>query len=270
MNILFACQIVKNNTNGVWKKVEAQVKALREIYQNVDFVYLEDTKTAVFDTGETQVKIPLINKYMVFSKITNVISDDYDVVYLRKPHGGLFPVTAAYFIKKIKNKKDSTIILLEIPTYPYKSESKGLIGWVKEKIFEFSIHAVKDDINEILYIGENTSRILGINARAIGNGVDLNKVSKVETKSNNDSFVFLGIANLMFWHGYDRLINALGKYNGSTKVFFYIVGDTEPEFSRLQILVKQLKLEKMLFSLERKIKTKSSDCLSKRMFALMH
>ncbi|HEN3968702.1 TPA: hypothetical protein U5H49_005278, partial [Klebsiella pneumoniae] len=130
MNILFACQIVKNNTNGVWKKVEAQVKALREIYQNVDFVYLEDTKTAVFDTGETQVKIPLINKYMVFSKITNVISDDYDVVYLRKPHGGLFPVTAAYFIKKIKNKKDSTIILLEIPTYPYKSESKGLIGWV--------------------------------------------------------------------------------------------------------------------------------------------
>ena len=53
LNILFACQIVKNNTNGVWKKVEAQVKALREIYQNVDFVYLEDTKTAVFDTGET-------------------------------------------------------------------------------------------------------------------------------------------------------------------------------------------------------------------------
>ena len=30
------------------KKVEAQVKALREIYQEVDFIYLEDTKTAVF------------------------------------------------------------------------------------------------------------------------------------------------------------------------------------------------------------------------------
>ncbi|ELL2804454.1 glycosyltransferase, partial [Escherichia coli] len=98
------------------------------------------------------------------------------------------------------------------------------------------------------------SRILGINARSIGNGVDLNNVSKVETKSNNDSFVFLGIANLMFWHGYDRLINALGKYNGSKKVFFYIVGDTEPEFSRLQILVKQLNLEKNVVFLGKKNK----------------
>ncbi|MEY7044726.1 glycosyltransferase, partial [Escherichia coli] len=89
---------------------------------------------------------------------------------------------------------------------------------------------------------------------SIGNGVDLNNVSKVETKSNNDSFVFLGIANLMFWHGYDRLINALGKYNGSKKVFFYIVGDTEPEFSRLQILVKQLNLEKNVVFLGKKNK----------------
>lgn len=254
LKILFACQIVENNTNGVWKKVQAQVKALREIYQNVDFIYLEDAKTAVFDNGETQVKIPLINKYMVFSKITNVISNDYDMVYLRKPHGGLFPVTAAFFIKKIKKKKDSTIILLEIPTYPYKSESKGFIGWVKEKIFELSVHAVKDDINEILYIGENTRSILGINARSIGNGVDLNNVRKVDTKSNNDSFVFLGIANLMFWHGYDRLIKALGKYSGSKKVLFYIVGDTEPEFSRLKILVKQSNLEKNVIFLGKKNK----------------
>lgn len=172
LKILFTCQIVRNDTNGVWKKVEAQVKALRKIYQAVDFIYLEDTKTAIFDTGETQVKIPLINKYLVFSKITNIINNDYNVVYLRKPHGGLFPVTAAYFIKKIKNKNKSTIILLEIPTYPYKLESKGFIGWVKEKVFELSVHIVKDDINEILYIGENTNNILGINARSMGNGVD--------------------------------------------------------------------------------------------------
>lgn len=263
MKILFICQIIKNNTNGVWKKVEAQVKALRKIYRSVDFVYLKDTKTAVFDTGVSQSEIQLINKYQIFSKIITIISDDYNVVYLRKPHGGLFPVTAAYFIKKIKKKNKSINVLLEIPTYPYKFESKGVIGWIKEKIFEISIYTVKNDINEILYIGEATDNILGITARAMGNGVDLNKVSRIETRKNCEPFVFLGIANLMFWHGYDRLINSLGKYKGNKEIIFYIIGDTEPEFSRLQILVEKLKLEKRVIFLGKKNKDEINELLEK-------
>lgn len=261
MNILFSCQIVKNNTNGVWKKVEAQVKALREIYDTVDFIYLQDNNTAVLESGNKNIKIPLQHKYFIFSSLESKIKRNYDIVYIRKPHGGFFPVSAAYLIKKIKKYNPRTKIYLEIPTYPYKNESKGYIGWLKEAIFEVSMMFLKKDIDEVLYIGEHTDKILGIPARPMANGVDLNAVKKIITKAKVDEFIFLGLANLMFWHGYDRLIKAISKYQGDKKIFFYIIGDTEPEFSSLKKLASELMVDDKVIFLGKKNKDEINEFL---------
>lgn len=263
MNILFCCQVIKDHTNGVWKKVEAQVKALRKIHKKVDFVYLKNNNTAVLDlaNGNNKVEISLLHRYSHFISLIAKINNDYDVIYMRKPHGGLFPISAAWFIRKIKCSNPNARIYLEIPTYPYKLESRGHWGWLKESIFEFSMKSVRKNINEILYIGEQTNSILGVPARAMANGVDLDAVQKVENKILHDSFIFLGIANLMFWHGYDRLIKAISNYKGDQNILFYIIGDTEPELTRLKKLTSELSVDKHIIFLGKKKKEELNDFL---------
>ncbi|HDR2792213.1 glycosyltransferase [Enterobacter cloacae] len=238
-SLLFITHVKKDNTSGVWKKTLAQRAAFERLGFTVDFVY-ENDNDLVIDTGTAVKQISLKHRYLFFFNLSQNINKKYDFVYLRKPHGGLYPLFSSMAINKVRAINPLCTIYMEIPTYPYNKEQVGVKGFISNVVYKISLLLYKKNIKEILFIGDGPDRIYGISARKISNGVDLSSVSLSQPyKKNNDIFVFAGIANLMFWHGYDRLVRSIGHYEGEHRVKCYIIGDSEPEFSRLKAIANE-------------------------------
>lgn len=249
--ILFLTHITKDLSNGVWKKIKAQSNALIDLGYLVDLVYYEPG-FLVIESNEGEVRYSISHRYFVFYSLSKIITRHYDFVYFRKPHGGLYPLFSHMPIRKVKEINPAAKIFFEIPTYPYKNESEGIKGYISWLSYRISLMLFKKHLFKILFIGEGPDKIYGIQAMKIDNGVDENRVSFLGEKKRSDNFfAFAGIANLMYWHGYDRLINSIAKYDGDIKVLFYIVGNTEPEYSRLKKLVSDKNLESQVLFLGR-------------------
>lgn len=243
-SILFITHVRKDNTSGVWKKVLAQRDAFSRLGLNVDFVY-EDEGSLVVEMGEGSIttKYNLAHRYLFFYVLNKKMQQSYDFVYIRKPHGGLYPLYSSAVINKLKKINANCRVYLEIPTYPYKQEQVGLTGFISDLTYRVAVFLFRKNIEEILFIGEGPEQIDGIKTRKITNGVNLDSVVCDDPKKKeNEQFVFAGIANLMFWHGYDRLITSLRNYTGKHDIKCYIIGDSEPELSRLKSLAIDRKL----------------------------
>ena len=79
----------------------------------------------------------------------------------------------------------------------------------------------------------------------INNGIRLEDI-KIKNQNKNSCINLLSIANVAFWHGYDRIIKGLHKYyKKPTKkeVYYHCVGEGA-ELENLKCLVKELKLDK--------------------------
>ncbi|HDZ0356232.1 TPA: hypothetical protein RRS82_005137, partial [Klebsiella pneumoniae] len=249
--LLFLTHITKDLSNGVWKKVQAQANALHELGYLVDLVYY-DAGSLVIESHNKKIAYPLLHRYFIFYILSRKINCIYDVVYFRKPHGGLYPLFSFMPINKIRKANVLTKVFFEIPTYPYKNESESFLGYISYLSYKLSLCLFKKNISKILYIGEGPEKIYGIKAQKMNNGVDESRVKFLGShKRDVTRFTFAGIANLMYWHGYDRLINAIAESEYRDIISFYIVGDTEPEYSRLKKLVHDKGVENQVHFLGR-------------------
>ena len=245
--ILFVTHNNQDKSDGVWKKINSQVSALRNIGGKVDFFYM-DNGFIIHDNGATKEKIncALNCKYFFYLSLRDYIKKNneiFNLAYIRKPHGGLFVLFLSFLFSFIK--KSGTKIFLEVPTYPYKKELTSYKNKFLDFIFDLSLPFFKKYIDEIIFMGELTDKIWGIKARRISNGIDVESITPIEEKKiSEDEFIIVGVANLESWHGYDRIIKGLYEYKGNVKVLFHIVGYSQPELSNLKKMVSQYSLEK--------------------------
>ncbi|MCG8706888.1 glycosyltransferase [Brenneria sp. 4F2] len=234
MNILYVSHIAIDHSNGVWKKIKNQVNSLKGMGHNVDFTYFTaENKLAYLRDDEEEI-FTIPHRYLYLFFLKKNVSKKYDVIYIRKPHGGFYPLFMSSFLKKMKSIGTKSIYL-EIPTYPFKNESSSVKGKVSDFVFDTEMLLAKKHIDKIFTIGKKVNNLYNIDTYNIINGVDLDEVNLVsKAKKENNTINFVGIANLSYWHGYDRLIQSLKSYDGNDNINFYIIGDTEPELSRLK------------------------------------
>lgn len=248
MKALFVTHNRKDISSGIWKKILSQVDALKKLGFKVDFAYCIDTGFCLETPSHIIEKHnSKYRKYFFYRDLSKVI-DVYDIVYIRKPHGGAFSLFLTCLLKKLKTKNPQVKVYYEIPTYPYKHELKTLKEKISDLIYDFSFMFFKKYIDEILIIGEKTSSISGIKTRRIFNGVDVDLIKPIPEINVENKFIMVGVANLSYWHGYDRLIKAISKYKGKDEVEFHIVGDTEPVYSQLKLMASELNVsDKIIF-----------------------
>lgn len=249
MNLLFISHIPEDDSNGVWKKILSQVNSLRVLGYDVTLVNFSVAGHLKISNESDIIyerKIP--HRYFFFHYLSGLINTKFDVIYVRKPHGGLYPLGFSRFLKKISTK-GSNKIYMEIPTYPFRNESRGILGKLSSFIFDWQMKRSAKFIDKLFVIGDRVDDLYGIKAVNIVNGVDegIIKSREVREPYQNGVIKFLGVANLTYWHGYDRLIKGIKNYNGDCSVFFTIVGDNEPEFSRLKNIVLDLGLNNIEF-----------------------
>lgn len=250
-NLLFLTYYQADPTEGIWKKIESQVRAMRKIGFNVDFFYMEG-KNIVYDDGINIKKIQnrFKHKYFYYLNVKKHIEEikkQYDFLYVRKPHGGLFCLGLPFII----NSFDESFIIMEIPTYPYINEIKTIKDKFLEAIFNISKRTYIKKIDKIAYFGKPVDKIWGVNAVGLSNGIDVDaiRIAKQISKPLESEFTIVAVANLSFWHGYDRILAGLRDYKDTNRVMLYVVGDLEPEYSRLKELAKEYSIEdKVIFT----------------------
>jgi len=245
MDILFLSHIPEDDSNGVWKKINSQVKSLRNLGHSVYLTYFKDKDTLTVEcNGRMIFEKKILHRYFWFFYLENKIKIKFDFIYVRKPHGGLYPLGMSFFLRKFKKCE----VVMEIPTYPFKNETTGVLGKISSLIFDTEMLLSKRYIDKFIVIGEDVKEIYGKECINIINGVNVEDVPFLgNIKNDRTSIIFLGVANLSFWHGYDRLIDSIKNYHGDRNIKFLIVGDTEPEYSRLKSLSQSYSLKNIEF-----------------------
>ena len=126
-----------------------------------------------------------------------------------------------------KLKQAGAKVVMEIPTYPYDQE---YVAWSMK--FSLAIdrcfrHRLTKELDGIVTFS-NAENIFGGKTIRISNGIDFEAIPIKRTQNDTSHELHLiGVAEVHYWHGFDRLIRGLAEYyrtNPEYKVYFHIVG----------------------------------------------
>ena len=235
MKILFLVYHGFSEVSGISKKIHYQVKGLRENGYEVHLSYYD------FDSRGHRCRFvddKIIKDYGKGMLAGFRQRIDFDCIFEYCKQNGIQFIYARCFqnanpwlIRFFKRIKDLGIkSVTEIPTYPYDSEFVGFPFMTRMglKIDQFFRHRLYQQMNAIVTFSD-AEQIFGQRTIRISNGVDMDSIPLHQYQAPSDGSVHLiGVAEVHYWHGYDRLIAGLGEYYKHTEnlrqVFFHIVG----------------------------------------------
>ncbi|GCB34425.1 glycosyltransferase family 1 protein [Bacteroides faecalis] len=230
-------------SNGISKKIRYQVKALKECGVDVRICWLDDTDNRkrrmvddlVIENYGNGIKGKIRKRTNLDCVYRYAMKEGIEVVYVRSDHN-----TTPFLINLYRKlRKKGIKIALEIPTYPYDQEYKGLsfgyqrVLWIDKCLRHFMAHY----INKIVTFS-NDSFIFGRPTIQISNGIDFDVVplKKQLPHPSENELHLIAVATIHPWHGFDRAICGLAEYYQSNvnatpplRVFLHIVGEGVPE-----------------------------------------
>lgn len=234
MKVLFLIYHGFSEVSGISKKIHYQVKGLRENGYDVHLCYYDfssENHRCRFIDGKI-IKdygkgfIAAIRQRLDYGCIYDYCIDNHiELVYARSFQNSN-PILINFF-KRLR--KSGIRCVTEIPTYPYDGEFRGFplltrLGLLIDKIYR---NRLSQYMNAIVTFSD-AKRIFGQRTINISNGVDFDSIPLHTYKNSGDEVHIIGVAEVHYWHGYDRLIAGLGEYyknnKSGKKVFFHIVG----------------------------------------------
>ena len=235
MKILFLVYHGFSEVSGISKKIHYQVKGLRENGYEVHLCYydfdsrghrcrfvdgevIKDYGKGIFAGLRQRLDYNCIYNYCVQKRI--------DFVYAR-----CFQNANPWLIRLFKRLNKLGIkSVTEIPTYPYDQEFVGFpfITRIGLKIDQVFRNKLSEQMTAIVTFSD-AETIFGQRTIRISNGVDMDSISLHNYKTPEDNSIHLiGVAEVHYWHGFDRLIAGLGEYYSNNSnprpVYFHIVG----------------------------------------------
>lgn len=231
--------------NGISKKKLAQIKGLKECGsgvvncyytvdpENGDRMWMADDQVLTNLGAGIRAKI---RKRIHYQPIVDYIQmQQIELVYMRSEHNA--SPFLIQFVRRLRKMGVKTV--MEIPTYPYDQEyitveSKSFLFMDKmyRKKLAKELHAIVTFSNEDLIFGQRTIRI--------SNGIDFASLKLKGDRHRADELHLIGVAEIHYWHGFDRVVAGLGNYyrenTGACKVFFHIVGECSGKRERDEIL----------------------------------
>lgn len=221
--------------SGISKKIYNQIEALRECGLNTDLCYVKiDEKGChkricgddVIENFGNRFCAKIVKWFRFRSLTTYILSRDIKFVYIRS-----FYNTTPPLLKMLKTLKTSGIkVVMELPTYPYDIEVKNSpfdlrLLFLINKLYR---NKLKTCLSRIVTFS-NFKEIHGVKTINISNGIDFGTIKLKQNKTGVDNKInLIAVADIHYWHGFDRLIKGLGEYykkSNPVEVCFEIIGD---------------------------------------------
>lgn len=222
---------------GLSTKIEMQAKQMKD---------------AGFKVVMATPKKKIINEYLdtlnFFSSVYKWeaidIPKECRVIYIRYL---CFDFGFLHFLRRIKKQKKNIKIIIEIPTYPFIGERIGLIKIIKAKKEEFFAQFLKKYVNRIVLTAGDFNYLYGVKVINAINGTDFSRISPRECSNHEKTtdIHIISVANMAFWHGYDRVLQGMAQYyksDNQRKVIYHIVGKGEI-VSELRKYVKRMGIQ---------------------------
>lgn len=232
--------------NGISKKIWGQVEGLnrcgidtRLCYYDVDGEgngawKVQDEAIQVFGKG---IRAKVRKRMDYRAVVSYVRREQIAVVYMRSFHNAN-PFTI-HMIKEFR--RAGCKVVMEIPTFPYDQEyiTFGMrVELLIDRLFRRKLAGLLDGIVTF----SDAQAIFGQRTIRISNGIDFNEVPlrrPFRRGADDDTVHLLAVAEIHYWHGYDRLIAGLARYTRegrATRVVFHLVGALTGDRERAEIL----------------------------------
>lgn len=215
-------------TDGICKKILTQIGAFRKAGLHVDFGYTKAGNVYLASDGNERClgKVPVALNVMLAPGVfaSKLKSKKYDAAYVR--HCVVSPL---YLQMLSILKKTCRKTVVEIPSYPYDAELKSSIRLRMAGYQDRLLNGrMKKYVDKIVTYSDDTM-IFGISTIRTMNGVDFNNIRKINPDDTYaDKVNIIAVANLAPWHGFDRLLEGMGRYyrnKGKKDILFHLVGD---------------------------------------------
>ena len=233
MKILFLVYHGFSEVSGISKKIHYQVKGLRENGHEVhlcSYGFASNGHRCRYIDGE------VLRDYGTGMMAGLRQRTEYDSVFDYCQLNGIGFVYARCFqnanpwlIRFFRRLREAGIkAVTEIPTYPYDQEFVGFpfltrMGLKVDQLFRRRLYQEM----EAMVTFSDAERIFGQRTIRISNGVDFDSIALHHFQNTDDAIHLIGVAEVHYWHGYDRMMVGLGEYyrrGGTRKVFFHVVG----------------------------------------------
>jgi len=257
MKILFLVYHGFEDYSGISKKIHYQVKGLKENGHDVHLCYYDvssDGHRCRYVDGQVikdygTGKWAAMHQRMDYQCVYDYcVREAIQLIYARSfMNANPFLVR---FFKKIR--KVGIHAVTEIPTYPYDQEfigsgKKYRVELKIDQIFRKSLYKYMD----AMVTFSDAKVIFGQRTINISNGVDFDSIplhnfqlipeqsSPTRSLSTlNSQLHLIGVAEVHYWHGYDRVIAGIGEYYRKFReeslecrdLFFHIVGGVHPAY----------------------------------------
>lgn len=239
MKILFLIFHGFEEANGISKKIRYQAKALKECGADVRICWLNDTnnckrrmidETVLQDYG-SGLKGKILKRTALNCIYRYVTENDIRTVYVRSDHN-----TTPFLIHLFRKlKRKGVKIALEIPTYPYDKEYKGLsFAYQRVLLVDKCLRRKMAQYVAKIVTFSNDPIIFGRPTIRIANGIDFSAIHlKKPVQIHEKEIHLIAVATIHPWHGFDRAIRGLASYykgmHHEKEVFLHIVGQGVPE-----------------------------------------
>ena len=245
MRILFLVYHGFSEVSGISKKIHYQVKGLRENGHDVRLCYYgfaENGHSCRYIDGQVikdygKGKWAGLRQRMDYNCVYDYcLREEIQFVYAR-----CFMNANPWLIRFFKKLHQAGIhAVTEIPTYPYDAEFVGFSRMTRlnlkvDQTFRKALYKQMDAIVTF----SDAQEIFGQRTINISNGVDFDSIPLHSPLTTHHSPLHLiGVAEVHYWHGFDRLIAGLGEYykqlrltthhSSPTEVYLHIVGGVAP------------------------------------------
>ena len=246
MKILFLVYHGFSEHSGISKKIHYQVKGLKANGY--------DTRLCYYDFDARGHRCRFVDG--------NILKDygtgrwaalrqrlDYECVYdycrkegIEMVYARCFQNASPWLIRFFRKLKRAGIhAVTEIPTYPYDSEFHRNSDWnmkvglLIDKRYRNRLYRQMDAVVTF----SDAHEIFGQRTINISNGVDFDSIPLHAPQDTPQAALHLiGVAEVHYWHGFDRLIAGLGEYDKRCRqagkpyrqVYFHIVGGVHPNY----------------------------------------
>lgn len=221
-----------SEANGISKKIHYQVSAFKECGVDMKLCYLTNKDGRKIRWIDDDILCDYGNGYkgkilkrIEFNSITHyAIQNKIDFVYIRFDHNANpFTVYMAW-----KMKRNGIKVVMEIPTYPYDQEysrTSTKIRMLGDKLWR---RPLARQLFCIVTFSDY-EKIFDTPTIQISNGIDFSQIPlKQSVNDTSNELHLIGVAEIHYWHGFDRLVRGLDMYykkETDYKVYFHMVGE---------------------------------------------
>ena len=239
---------------GISQKIGYQVNALKQCGLDIRLCYLtidhqgfhkrmiDNEVLDNYGKGTTAK----IKKRICYSRLASYIRANHiGYLYIRSFHNA--NPFLIHMLRKLKHTGVKSV--MEIPTYPYDQEYQNVS--MSDRFSSFFDKLFRNQLAKQLYrivTFSDDKIIFGASTINLSNGIDFDQIRmKIKVNDHSCCLRLIGVAEIHFWHGFDRVLTGLAAYykiKREIKVLFDIVGDgVSEELVRLKSIVKANKLD---------------------------